>query len=446
LTIAAIFVALALAMKTLSKPYSLTNAGPETLFPSLATAPGSVWLDSSLAVDGKGHTSIIAAHPTAELRLEGDSLTIRENGKPGIVEPSADIISFLDCLTDIGEKTAIGYISYEAMNSLLGLGCSTATSPIPKALFYIYDSVIKYDHITGLYDPASFETESGVEESLSSAPYASPARLTSQMDRDEYLRRVREIKRHIAEGDIYQANFTCRFEANSSADPFTIYRRLRELNPAPYGGFFNFGDFHILSSSPERMFYKRGDSITSSPIKGTIDCGENQQEQTHNLNRLLNSAKDRAELLMIVDLVRNDLGKIARTGTVGVDHLFRPEVYSSLIHLVADISAVTDDVTITEICRALLPGGSITGAPKKRAVEILNELETVPRSVYTGCIGYISGDTADFNIAIRTMYASGNTWYLHAGGGIVADSDPEAEYREMLLKARNLFRALRLEV
>jgi len=442
-------------MKTLSKPYSLTNAGPEILFPSLATIPGSVWLDSSLAVDGKGHTSIIAAHPTAEIRLEGNSLTIRENGKPAIVKPATDIIAFLGCLTDIGEKTAIGYISYEAMNSLLGLGCSTATSPIPEALFYIYDSVIKYDHTTGQYDPASFETESGIEESFSSASYSSPARLTSQMNRDEYLRRVREIKRHIAEGDIYQANFTCRFEAESSADPFTIYRRLRELNPAPYGGFFNFGDFHILSSSPERMFYRRGDSITSSPIKGTIDCGKNQQEQTQNLNRLLNSAKDRAELLMIVDLVRNDLGKIARTGTVGVDHLFRPEVYSSLIHLVADISAVTDDnVTITEICRALLPGGSITGAPKKRAVEILNELETVPRSVYTGCIGYISGDTADFNIAIRTMYGSGNTWYLHAGGGIVADSDrgivadsdPEAEYREMLLKARNLFKALKLEL
>jgi len=267
------------------------------------------------------------------------------------------------------------------------------------------------------------------------------------MAHDEYLSHVRQIKRHIAEGDIYQANFTCRFEAESSADPFTIYRRLRELNPAPYGGFLNFGDFHILSSSPERMFYKRGDSITSSPIKGTIDCGLDQQEQTRNLNQLLNSAKDRAELLMIVDLVRNDLGKIARTGTVGVDHLFRPEVYSSLIHLVADVSARTDsNTTITEICRALLPGGSITGAPKKRAVEILNELETVPRSVYTGCIGHISGDTADFNIAIRTMYCTGNTWYLHAGGGIVADSDPEAEYMEMLLKARNLFRALGLEI
>lgn len=434
-------------MKTLSKPYSLPKTGPETFFPSLASTPGSVWLDSSLAVDGKGHTSIVATRPIAELRLERNSLTIQENGKPTIVEPSADIIAFLGRLTDIGEKTAIGYIGYEAMSSLLGLDCSTVTSPIPEAMFYIYDSVIKYDHMTEQYDSESFDIESEMEEPFSVAACASPAKLTSQMDRDEYLSRVREIKRHIAEGDIYQANFTCRFQAESSADPFTIYRRLRELNPAPYGGFFNFGNFHIISSSPERMFYKHGDSITSSPIKGTIGLGENRQEQTLNLNRLLNSAKDRAELLMIVDLVRNDLGKIARTGTVDVDHLFRPEVYSSLIHLVADISAVTNDnVTITEICRALLPGGSITGAPKIRAVEILNELETVPRSVYTGCIGYISGDTADFNIAIRTMYGSGNKWYLHAGGGIVADSDPEAEYREMLLKARNLFRALGLEV
>ena len=186
MTIAAIFVTLALAKKTLSRPDSLISAGPEALFPSLATLPGSVWLDSSLAVNGKGHTSIIAAHPTMEIRLEGNSLTIRENGKPAIVEPSADIIAFLGRLTEVGEKTAIGYISYEAMSSLPGLDCSTATPPIPEALFYIYDSVIKYDHTTGQYHPALLESEFGIVQDFSSAPDTSPARLTNQMARSEW--------------------------------------------------------------------------------------------------------------------------------------------------------------------------------------------------------------------------------------------------------------------
>jgi para-aminobenzoate synthetase component 1 len=149
---------------------------------------------------------------------------------------------------------------------------------------------------------------------------------------------------------------------------------------------------------------------------------------------------------MIVDLERNDLGKIAHIGSVRVDELFKTEVYSSLIHLVSDISAhLKPEVRLPDIFRALLPGGSITGAPKRRAVEIINQLETTPRSVYTGCIGYLDGDRADFNIAIRTMLYRDGVYHVHAGGGIVDDSDPEAEYQEMLLKAGNLLRALGVE-
>ncbi len=146
---------------------------------------------------------------------------------------------------------------------------------------------------------------------------------------------------------------------------------------------------------------------------------------------------------MIVDLERNDLGKLARSGTVRVDDLFEPLCYSSVFHLAANVSAtLKPDVSISEIIAALLPGGSISGAPKKRAVEIIRQFETVPRLVYTGCIGYIDHKTADFNIAIRTMLHHDGCYHVHAGGGIVADSDPEEEYQEMLLKARNLFRAL----
>ncbi|MFQ6007444.1 MAG: anthranilate synthase component I family protein [Candidatus Zixiibacteriota bacterium] len=230
---------------------------------------------------------------------------------------------------------------------------------------------------------------------------------------------------------------------DSQADPFAIYKRLRVLNPSPYGAYLNFGDYQILSSSPERMFKKVGKCITTSPIKGTIERGKNTIEERENLHRLLHSEKDRAELLMIVDLERNDLGKIAQIGTVHVDSIFKPETYSSLIHLVGDVSSeLSPEVGLTDIFKALLPGGSITGAPKRRAVEIINQLEATPRSIYTGCIGYVFGEEAEFNIAIRTMVHYGNTYQVHAGGGIVADSEPEAEYQEMLLKAGNLFKAL----
>jgi para-aminobenzoate synthetase component 1 len=318
---------------------------------------------------------------------------------------------------------------------------------MPEVRFLFYDSVVRLDHFSGaisvsnprrddytdLFNDCSSECSGGPEN---------PA-IISTLPRTEYLARVAKIKRHIYEGDVYQVNFTNRFDIHSRSDPFLIYRRLRRLNPSPYGAFLNFGAYQILSSSPERMFKQEGNRITTSPIKGTVSRGESPLEQRRNLRRLLNSEKDRAELLMIVDLERNDLGKLAQTGSVKVDSVYRPEIYSSLIHLVSDISArLRPGMGLSAVFKALLPGGSVTGAPKKRAVEIISRLESTPRSVYTGCIGYVDGDRADFNIAIRTMLHHGNIYHVYAGGGIVADSDPEAEYQEMLLKVGNLLQAL----
>jgi para-aminobenzoate synthetase component 1 len=217
------------------------------------------------------------------------------------------------------------------------------------------------------------------------------------------------------------------------------------MNPAPYSAYCNFGDYRILSSSPERMFLKEGNRITTGPIKGTIARGSNEEEDMVNTERLLRSEKDRAELLMIVDLARNDLGRIAEIGSVSVDSLFRPEIYSSVIHLVGDVSCrLAPKTGTTDVLRALMPGGSITGAPKRRAIEIIDSLEDTPRSVYTGCIGYVVGDRADFNIAIRTMLYRNGRYHIHAGGGIVADSEPGAEFEEMRLKARNMLSAVGL--
>ncbi len=351
-------------------------------------------------------------------------------------------------LIDESGLFSVGYISYEAALEFVAPELQPRQAQIPEMRFFLYDSVLKMDHETGRItatnpradDYADALTEVAATEGAEKPPSEQSVRM---MPREHYIEAVRQIKHHIHEGDIYQANFTNRIEVESSENPFAVYRRLRQLNSAPYSAYLNFGDYQILSSSPERMFLRTGDTITTGPIKGTIARGANLEEDTENRRLLLSSEKDRAELLMIVDLARNDLGRVAKVGSVRVDELFRPELYSSVIHLVSDITAeIRDDVSTFDMIRALLPGGSITGAPKKRACEIINKLELTPRSVYTGSMGYIHGDRADFNIAIRTMVHRSGCYNVHAGGGIVADSDPGAEYAEMMLKARNMLVAL----
>ena len=423
-------------MDSLSEKKHSLGTEPTDLFSRLAGRRGSVWLDSSLTRCEWGRCSLLATNPVDDLVLGEDRTAF---------------FSELDDILHDQHKVAIGFIGYEATLPFVGLNSSHKMSDVPPAQFLVYDQVLRYDHTTGKFDnPALAEKLLEIDDSQAARTASVPTTATDfrpAVSRAAYLEAVEKIKWHIHEGDIYQANFTCRFDVNSEEGPFEVYERLRALNPCPYGAFMNFGDYQVLSSSPERMFRLDHDRITSTPIKGTIERGKSAGEEKRNLERLLNSEKDRAELLMIVDLVRNDLGKIAQTGSVTVDSLFRANIYSSLIHLMADISAkVKPQTTLTDILEALLPGGSITGAPKRRAVEIIDSLETGPRSVYTGCIGHLGNGRADFNIAIRTIVHQQGTYHIHAGGGIVADSDPAMEYDEMQLKALNLFRAVGVQI
>jgi len=399
-------------------------------FEPLANEFGAVWLDSSFRFDNRGRYSIIAVNPVEDLIFDND------------------YDSFFNKIEEIKSrgKSMLGYIGYEAAMNFLDIEPRFKSQIIPDARFLVYEKLHIYDHhidkfiVPDSEDILKKRSQISRTDDINQDIY--PEKLVS-LDYDWYKKQIAKIKYHIVEGNIYQANFTHRFVFKSNIDPFSVHKRLRLLNPAPYGAYMNFGDYQIISSSPERMFIRDGSYISSSPIKGTIERGADEKETKANLNRLLLSEKDRAELLMIVDLVRNDLGKIAKTGTVNVDNIYKTEIYSSLIHLVSDISAeLKENITYYDIFKALLPGGSITGAPKRRAVEIINKLEASERSVYTGCIGYIMGDKADFNIAIRTMLAKDKNYYLNAGGGIVDDSQVELEYNELLLKAKNLFKAL----
>ena len=412
-----------------------TRTYPHQLFPSIAYERGAVWLDSTLRIGDKGRYSFIARRPCLEISANAVNLK-----------------SKLLQLTELWKDQSlfsIGYFSYESTLPFTGITSKfTEQLDVPLFHFLIYESVLKFDHLTGeievtnpIADDYSDLLDSPLE--IRSSAEHTLASITHEVSKEEYFGHVEKVKEHIKEGDIYQANYTCRFDVTSTAAPFDIYQKLRKLNPSPYAAYLNFGGYQIISSSPERMFKRTGDFITACPIKGTIKTGSDQFENHRQIQKLLNSEKDKAELLMIVDLMRNDLGRIARTGSVEVSNLFTAEQYSSLIHLVTDVSAtLKEDTDYMEIISALMPGGSITGAPKKSAVQILQEHESTPRGVYTGCIGYVYGNNADFNIAIRTITHRNDNYQIHAGGGIVADSDPESEYREMQLKAQNLFQSL----
>lgn len=276
-------------------------------------------------------------------------------------------------------------------------------------------------------------------------PVVSPVRrFTSNFTRDAYLRTVERALEHIGAGDIYQVNLAQRFRVEPAPTLTALYRSLREVAPAPFLARLSLPEGGIASSSPERFFQISGDLIGSWPIKGTRPRGQTLEEDADLAGALRRSDKDRAENVMIVDLERNDLGRVCAIGSVWVPALCEVTSHSNVHHLASRVEGrLRDDVGPVDVIRALFPGGSITGAPKIRAVEIIDDLEPVRRGVYTGAIGYwdASGD-CDWNIAIRTVIAVGGAASFHSGGGIVADSTPEAEYEETLVKASGMMQAL----
>ncbi len=267
--------------------------------------------------------------------------------------------------------------------------------------------------------------------------------IKSDFSRTVYLKAVEKILDYIRRGDVYQVNLSQRFELTQSGyerDPVRLYQRLCRVSPSNFCAYLDAGDFQIMSSSPERFLRKQKKIIQASPMKGTRPRGRNTTEDRSNRQDLLSSPKDRAELLMITDLVRNDLGRVCRYGSVKVKRMRRLEEYATVFQTTSTIEGtMRDDCDGFDAIKTCFPGGSVTGCPKIRAMEIIEELEPHHRGIYTGSLGYMNfrGDM-DFNILIRTLLKYWNKIYFHAGGGIVADSVPEKEYDETLVKARAL--------
>lgn len=268
--------------------------------------------------------------------------------------------------------------------------------------------------------------------------------IASTFTREQYLRAVERTREYILAGDIFQANLSQRLEARVEEHPFELYTRLRARNPAPFAAYFDFGEAAVASASPERFLLLRGDRVETRPIKGTSPRGITPRHDSALGEALFESEKDRAENVMIVDLLRNDLSKVCRDGTVEVPELCRIERYTTVHHLVSTVvGRLRPGLGPVDLLRAAWPGGSITGAPKLRAMEIIAELEPTRRGVYTGSLGYFSfGGAMDTSIAIRTFVVKRGRAFFQAGGGIVADSDPEREYEETLHKARGMLAAL----
>jgi len=268
--------------------------------------------------------------------------------------------------------------------------------------------------------------------------------ILSNFTKASYLNTVDKIKEYIAAGDIYQVNLSQRFTCNLHMDSFELYKRLIEINPSPFGGFLNFGEESIISASPERYLYLKNGVVRTRPMKGTRPRGKTKKEDEIFKNDLLKSEKDKAELIMIVDLERNDIGRVCEHGSVYLESIRDIEKYSTVFQTTSTVRGrLSKEKDRIDLLKACFPGGSITGAPKIRAMEIIEELEPTRRGIYTGSLGYLSfSGEMDLNILIRTLVAKKNEIRFQVGGGIVADSVPEEEYQETLDKAKALFSAL----
>ncbi|MFO0956667.1 MAG: aminodeoxychorismate synthase component I [Isosphaeraceae bacterium] len=334
-------------------------------------------------------------------------------------------------------------------------------SRLPDLRFALYDSWAVIDHATGraqiaaadLTDegPAAARARLDRWERRLAEPPADPMRSRLErapapvLPRGEFLSSVARALDYIREGDIFQVNLSQRFEATGRIVPLDLFCKLRRASPAPFSALLAWDDLAIVSASPEWFYRSRGDRIVTRPIKGTRPRGATEEEDRRLREELLGSAKDRAELTMIVDLERNDLGRVAEYRSVEVSEALTVESYAQVHHLVATVCArLRPEVGPIDVIRATFPGGSITGAPKIRAMEIIDELEPARRSAYTGSLGYFSrGGSSAFNILIRTMLVEGDRVSYQVGGGIVADSDPALEYEETLHKGRGLLAVLR---
>ncbi len=361
---------------------------------------------------------------------------------------------------------AIGFLSYDALRKFEKIPDENQDDfDLSDLSFKIYQTALVFDALEGSYkivttsdrnmDPAqayglAIERIDAFRNLIMTGSRRAPkermvGEITANMTEREFMAMVSRAKDYILAGDIFQANLSIRLRAPFIGDGFELYQILKKINPSPFAAYLNFGDLSMVSSSPERLLLIDGGRIATRPIAGTRRRGVDFKEDDNLSLELILNEKERAEHIMLVDLERNDLGRLSVFGSVKVDELMILEKYSHVIHIVSNVEGdLLPNSSLSRIFSATFPGGTITGCPKIRSMEIIDELEPTKRGIYTGSIGYISfSGRMDFNIAIRTILLKGGFAFAQAGAGIVADSDPKREYLESLQKAEALISALR---
>jgi anthranilate synthase component I len=368
---------------------------------------------------------------------------------------------------------AVGYLGYDTARWFepvpLAAQADGPAAASDDAGFMVFDTVLAFDHVQhrlllianarivgdedleSLYQFACAKIdflETELQRALSAAPAPSgqPVEVTSNLTRDAFEGAVRRAKEYIAAGDVYQVVLSQRFEAALGADPFTVYRALRHVNPSPYMYFIRMGDLSIVGSSPEMLVRVEGRRAETHPIAGTRPRGRSNDEDLRLAEELKRSEKERAEHVMLVDLGRNDLGRVCEYGSVRVPQFMALERFSHVMHLTSIVEGkLAEEADRLDALVSCFPAGTVSGAPKVRAMEIIAELEQSRRGIYAGAVGYLDfAGNLDFCITIRTIVMAAQRAYIQAGAGIVADSNPTAEYEETRDKARALVRALEL--
>lgn len=472
-------------------------ADPPGLFEKIRDLRLPFLLESSLRKGRMGRYSILGAEPFltvsekhGKIRITGENASAQEENEANPFDVLKELISSHRLLRTAPAPPfiggAVGYFGYDLARRIERLpSLSSDDLGLPEIHLGFYDAAAVVDHFSHrVYLVAASLPERGsaglrrAKEKLKRLRGALSGRLLSGTVRHEAaagfeenpavsgqrfsLLRVRDgfltstfsplafkaaverVREYIAAGDIFVINLAQRFSLPFFGDPWVLYRSLRSISPAPFAAYLDCEDFTVISASPELFLRLRDGRVETRPIKGTRPRGDTPETDRRLREELWQSAKDRAELAMVVDMLRSDLGKVCLPGSIQVPELYRIEDYATVFQLVATVEGRLDSrCNAVDLLRACFPGGSVTGAPKVRSMQIIEELEPVRRGIYTGAIGYLGFDgNADMSIAIRSVVCHKNRAWFHAGGGITIDSDPEAEYRETLDKARALLKAL----
>jgi anthranilate synthase component I len=477
----------ATAVQTLIREINADLETPVSLYLKLRGDGPSFLLESVEGGERIARYSFIGVQPRAQYVLRDGQVEVKEDGETRFIQLDDDPTRFLqeemnrfatERLPNAPRFTGglVGYLSYESvryfeptlksrMTPANGLEGTSRPAGVPDGIYLLADTVVAFDHarrsiflianvLDGDVEAANRKLDQIAERIDRSLPAASKTTITrseirSNMSQEAFETMVCEAKEHIAAGDIFQVVLSQRFTRETSVEPFDVYRAVRRLNPSPYMFFFDFGlvdgePLFVVGSSPEMFVRLEGRTASLRPIAGTRPRGADAEADASLAQDLLADPKERAEHVMLVDLGRNDLGRVCEYGTVKVSDFFTIERYSHVMHIVSHVEGtLRRGLTAFDLVRAAFPAGTVSGAPKVRAMEIISELEADARGAYAGMVGYFGFDGAmDTCLAIRTMVGRGPGVSVQAGAGIVADSDPAAEFQETVNKASAMLRAI----